>query len=156
MATTAHRLALFAGAVPRAIPRGGRGKARKRGVVALLEAIRQRPDLPPEAREIVLAHAGRGVAREHEEWRPRFVPPPPGPYTYAERDAARRAWGEARRKRQVVPPDACECCDRAGVPLQGHHTDYRRALQVVWLCTRCHGLAHGGPRPAHLANERAA
>jgi hypothetical protein len=134
--------------------RMGRGE-----VVALLSAIRRRSDLPPDVRAAVLAHANEMVARgdvARQSWHPRFVPAGPTPYTYAERDAARRAWARARRRGEVSPPDACACCDRSGLRLQGHHTDYWRPLDVLWLCTRCHGLAHGGPRPAHLAAPRAA
>ena len=39
---------------------------------------------------------------------------------------------------------ACERCgisDRAA-RLHRHHPDYSRPLQVVWLCTLCHGEVH--------------
>jgi DNA-binding transcriptional regulator YiaG len=38
-------------------------------------------------------------------------------------------------------PECCETCGRA-VRLDAHHEDYARALDVRWLCRRCHGRVH--------------
>jgi hypothetical protein len=37
-------------------------------------------------------------------------------------------------------PDACELCGKSGMKLVGHHYDYRRPLQVYWVCLSCHGI----------------
>lgn len=41
--------------------------------------------------------------------------------------------------------DVCENCDRPGLT-QGHHEDYSRPLDVIWLCRSCHSARHAGPR----------
>ena len=54
----------------------------------------------------------------------------------------------------VVRPSACELCGRkperqssAGTapsrhPLSGHHENYGKPLEVIWLCMSCHGRLH--------------
>ena len=39
-------------------------------------------------------------------------------------------------------PSICSECFRSDLQIQGHHPSYLRPLDVVWLCTRCHGLEH--------------
>jgi oligoribonuclease len=40
------------------------------------------------------------------------------------------------RKDDVVPPDMAECCERAGIPLVGHHTALADARTVISLLRR--------------------
>lgn len=35
------------------------------------------------------------------------------------------------------------CADCGGVATDGHHEDYSRPLDVVWLCQLCHLTRHG-------------
>jgi len=35
----------------------------------------------------------------------------------------------------------CEHC-KENKDLQGHHPDYTKPLEVVWLCASCHGVEH--------------
>jgi len=35
----------------------------------------------------------------------------------------------------------CECCGGER-PTQGHHKDYSKPLDVVWLCVSCHAYTH--------------
>lgn len=44
-------------------------------------------------------------------------------------------------KGRVSRPNHCERCGGAG-PLDGHHEDYSRPLDVNWLCRRCHAARH--------------
>ena len=37
----------------------------------------------------------------------------------------------------------CEECGILDNSLSGHHEDYDRPLDVVWLCGHCHGVRHG-------------
>jgi hypothetical protein len=41
-------------------------------------------------------------------------------------------------------PEACERCGDVPPPrrLHAHHPDYSRPLDVVWLCSMCHGEEH--------------
>lgn len=49
----------------------------------------------------------------------------------------------ALKKGVLVKPDACEHCGLDKVRLQGHHEDYDKPLEVIWLCRACHTKAHG-------------
>lgn len=68
--------------------------------------------------------------------------PKPDPSTREEKQA-RRLLQTAIRNGTVVRPGACSHCDTACTP-HGHHADYGRALDVVWLCGRCHMRLHAG------------
>jgi hypothetical protein len=62
---------------------------------------------------------------------------------------ATRAYRRALRSGELTP---AECCQRCGAlpgrtALHGHHWhgySAGHALDVEWLCPRCHRLAHGG------------
>lgn len=41
----------------------------------------------------------------------------------------------------IVKPTACEHCGSDG-RVEGHHTNYYRAIDVTWLCSRCHRAEH--------------
>lgn len=47
----------------------------------------------------------------------------------------RRAIRSGRLKRQP-----CQKC--GGLKVEGHHTDYYKPLEVVWLCPSCHRAEH--------------
>lgn len=44
------------------------------------------------------------------------------------------------KKGKLVRPTHCSACDIKCKP-EGHHEDYSKPLQVIWLCKRCHYLA---------------
>lgn len=57
--------------------------------------------------------------------------------------------GKARRKvieavscGKLIKPQHCENCGTRTEKekLHGHHEDYNKALDVIWLCPKCHGL----------------
>lgn len=53
----------------------------------------------------------------------------------------------------IVKPDHCSKCGL--VPellrsIQAHHRDYSKPLEVVWLCSSCHGLQHRKEAPEPL------
>jgi RNase P subunit RPR2 len=43
---------------------------------------------------------------------------------------------------EVIKPTICEHCSAESYKLQAHHTDYSKPLEVIWLCTKCHGKQH--------------
>ena len=47
-----------------------------------------------------------------------------------------------RMVRYGLKNDSCEFCGIKDVPLDGHHHDYDKPLDVTWLCKKCHGLEH--------------
>lgn len=53
------------------------------------------------------------------------------------RKALRAAVAEGR----IEKPDRCAECDTVG-PVEGHHEDYDRRYDVIWLCDSCHGKLH--------------
>lgn len=49
---------------------------------------------------------------------------------------------------RLVRPDHCSCCGAGHLRIEGHHEDYSRVLDVVWLCRPCHRLRHAVLRMA--------
>ena len=43
----------------------------------------------------------------------------------------------------LIRPTVCSECGQGG-KIYGHHTDYTKPLEVVWLCVKCHIKAHNG------------
>lgn len=43
--------------------------------------------------------------------------------------------------KKITRPEICEKCFISCKP-QGHHRDYSKPLEVVWLCARCHKSEH--------------
>jgi hypothetical protein len=68
------------------------------------------------------------------------------------RAAARNTVNKAVAAGELTRPDSCERCGRVPerrrwdgstfYPLNGHHEDYSKPLDVIWLCASCHQLAH--------------
>jgi len=52
-----------------------------------------------------------------------------------------RAGGAVRRaiqRGEIVRPDWCSCCGLIG-PVEAHHDDYEKPLDIRFLCSSCHG-----------------
>lgn len=47
----------------------------------------------------------------------------------------------AIQKGILIKPKECSVCGEIK-PIQGHHDDYSKPLDVIWFCTRCHSLEH--------------
>ncbi len=53
-----------------------------------------------------------------------------------------RLVNNAVRSGLLIKPDKCSMChDKCRV--QGHHHDYDKPLDVIWVCIQCHGELHG-------------
>ena len=59
----------------------------------------------------------------------------------------------AIKKKELVKPDICELCDKAHHDIDAHHVDYGRPFDVVWLCQKCHGVAHTQGHALNPANN---
>lgn len=55
--------------------------------------------------------------------------------------AAHSLLAYALRKGEIERPDTCSECGKACTP-DGHHEDYTKPLDVVWLCRTCHRKRH--------------
>ena len=42
----------------------------------------------------------------------------------------------------LIAPQPCEDCGFIG-STEGHHEDYTKPLELIWLCFRCHRIRHG-------------
>lgn len=54
---------------------------------------------------------------------------------------AHRIMAKALRRGELRRSEACSKCGRKG-KVEGHHVDYSKPLDVVWLCSRCHHREH--------------
>lgn len=74
------------------------------------------------------------IARAKANPRPRHEPDPI-------KRAARVALGNAVRDGTVKKAPECEVCSVSG-DLNGHHEDYSKPLEVIWVCNACHAFIH--------------
>lgn len=54
---------------------------------------------------------------------------------------AQLALSKAVRNSKIIKPYACQICETTG-NLQGHHHDYTKPLDVLWVCVTCHSTIH--------------
>lgn len=47
----------------------------------------------------------------------------------------------ALSKGKIIRPECCQFCSFKG-KLEGHHADYSKPLEVIWLCVPCHKALH--------------
>jgi len=60
---------------------------------------------------------------------------------HREKHNARAKLKYALKSGRMKKPDVCEMCNCRN-KIHGHHEDYAKPLEVMWLCTACHGLVH--------------
>jgi hypothetical protein len=59
----------------------------------------------------------------------------------SEKGKARNALRIAVHAGKIIKPEKCERCKTDGY-VEGHHPDYSKPLEVVWLCRPCHRKVH--------------
>jgi len=59
---------------------------------------------------------------------------------FPEKASARAKLNDAVKKGKLVKPKTCSVCFASG-RIEGHHEDYGKPLDVIWLCTPCHRKA---------------
>jgi predicted DNA-binding protein YlxM (UPF0122 family) len=60
----------------------------------------------------------------------------------------------AIRRGRLIKPKTCQRCETKR-PLEAHHPDYNKPLEVLWLCISCHNLIHPHHNNVHGTRERA-
>lgn len=60
------------------------------------------------------------------------------------KNRARCRLGKAVALGKIKKPNNCSSCNASGVKLEGHHYDYTKPLDVLWLCKSCHSKQHPG------------
>lgn len=60
---------------------------------------------------------------------------------HPEKRKAHHAVNNAIRDGRMKKPDSCSRCGST-FRIEGHHTDYSKPLDVVWLCSACHSREH--------------
>lgn len=48
----------------------------------------------------------------------------------------------ALKRGSLNSPNKCEVCGKINCDIEAHHYDYSKQLDVIWLCTECHGKVH--------------
>lgn len=67
---------------------------------------------------------------------------------YPKRAKAKSMISHAIRDGNIVRPNNCEACGKTGTP-QGHHCDYNKPMDVMWLCIKCHRQWHKENTPIY-------
>lgn len=55
-----------------------------------------------------------------------------------------RKLNDAIKGGHVIKDTSCQDCGTSSKRLEGHHEDYSKPLEVVWLCKTCHEHRHHG------------
>ena len=56
-------------------------------------------------------------------------------------ESARGKLNRAVANGKIVRPDLCSRCDKKGL-IHGHHENYSKPYEVIWLCHQCHFTEH--------------
>ena len=56
---------------------------------------------------------------------------------------AHRKLNKAVISGKIVRPEICSRCGSGGI-IMGHHDNYEKPLDVIWVCWMCHEEIHGG------------
>ena len=50
--------------------------------------------------------------------------------------------GAALLSGKIIRPTKCSLCFCESEIIHGHHDDYSKPMEVIWICPRCHGKLH--------------
>jgi hypothetical protein len=46
------------------------------------------------------------------------------------------------RRGKIIKPSICSICNCESKRIEGHHADYSKPLEVIWVCNQCHHNIH--------------
>ncbi len=72
---------------------------------------------------------------------------------YPEKRRAHVLIRRALKYGELKKPDNCEKCGKQTY-LIGHHPDYKKPLEVFWVCSKCHGAIHAVERLHEKKDKR--
>lgn len=61
---------------------------------------------------------------------------------YPDKYKARWMLRQAVSKGKIMKPNTCSKCHKEKTRIEGHHEDYSKPFDVVWLCAPCHRKLH--------------
>ena len=65
------------------------------------------------------------------------------PYEYHKKKAhAHKVYNQALRNKKIIASNRCENCLELSNNIHGHHFDYNKPIEVIWLCAQCHMSVH--------------
>lgn len=102
---------------------------------------------PEKQREANREHMRRARNRDPEKFRARERNRKPQDPVKV---GARQILNAAVHSGEVIRPSCCALCSGGG-RIEAHHSNYSRPLDVLWLCTLCHGKFNRGPRERRIA-----
>ena len=56
---------------------------------------------------------------------------------YQDKQNARLKVAQARKTGKLIKPTCCSKCNTE-TKIEGHHEDYTKPLEVIWVCRSCH------------------
>ncbi len=59
-----------------------------------------------------------------------------------EKHEARKIMTAAVRSKKIIKPKSCTMCNTEVNRIEGHHEDYLKPLEIIWLCCKCHRSLH--------------
>lgn len=76
-----------------------------------------------------------------------------------EKHQARALLNNAVKRGVIKIPTKCEDCGTPNIKLQAHHPNHAKPMEVLWLCSTCHGkrdsgVKHSGRRYATSTRNR--
>ena len=79
-------------------------------------------------------HTKKGAAATYAAVRSQYAK---APY----KQIARIALFHAIQIGKIIRPEECSVCHKK-IKVEGHHPDYSKPLEVIWMCRRCHFDLH--------------
>lgn len=109
-----------------------------------IEKVRERDRNRPNAKERNIEHLHRikNLTKEKDQEYKAVKKEIASSPEYKNRKTANTYLLNAIRDKRVIKKDYCEHCGIVGASLDGHHDNYLKPLEVIWLCKPCHGKEH--------------